>query len=420
MAAATQPFALIDDQDATVKYTGSWVVGGTTHEHDATVSSSTVVGNHFSVPFTGTAIAVYGTFDASSAGVQTSYAIDGGTPVTVTSASTPNDSYQQLFWQSDTVSNAAHNLVVTLVAVNSGDGDGEGTIWFDYFNVTTADDAASNASNTVSNTSGTTSASRTGTKTASTTGTSSSTPSSTTATVVAGKSSHSSVIAGVIVGVVVILLIAGAVFRRRRRAARQYFAAPIPSSPSNGPPSTEPFLPNQPPMTPMGGLPGSAPITASYGAPAGAPYNPGGFDHRQTYAVPSPGPFGQSNAYAPVSAPGFPNSAPYDPYASVGSALLQADNPAPQSSYAPSVSSVPSSSRASRGPLTVVGGSSTTPDPSDSVAELKRRQQQVVNHYEQGISGSAPVMQHTDSGMRAVDPGAGPAPTELPPVYTAT
>ncbi|KAF7328695.1 Amidohydro-rel domain-containing protein [Mycena sanguinolenta] len=403
MAAAAQPFTIIDDQDASVKYTGTWAWWEII----------------FSVPFTGTAIAVYGTFDSSSAGVQTSYAIDGGTPVTVTSTSSPNDSYQQLFWQSDAVSSGAHNLVVTMVAVNSGDGDGEGTIWFDYFNVTTADDAASNASNTVSNTSSGTKSASPETKTASTTGTSSSTPSST-GTVTAGKSSHTSAIAGAIAGIVVILIIAGTVFRRRRRAARQYIAAPLPSSSSNGPPPTEPFLPNQPTMTPMSGLPGSAPVAASYGAPAGAPYNPGGFDPRQTYALSAPGPFEQGNAYVPVPAPGFPSAVPYDPYAPVGSAMLQADNPAPQSSYAPSVSSIPSSSRASRGPLTVVGGSSTTPDPSDSVAELKRRQQQVVNQYEQGISGSAPVIQHTDSGMRALDSGAGPAPTELPPVYTAT
>jgi hypothetical protein len=98
------------------------------------------------------------------------------------------------------------------------------------------------------------------------------------------------------------------------------------------------------------------------------------------------------------------------------------NNAAPQSSYAPSASSTPSALQyQNRGPLSVVGGSSTAADPSeygDSVADLKRRQQQVVNQYEQGISGSAPIVQHTDSGVRALDTGAGPAPTELPPVYT--
>jgi hypothetical protein len=47
-------FTVIDDQDPSITYTGTWVVGGTSHEHAGTVSSSVKVGNHFSVPFTGT------------------------------------------------------------------------------------------------------------------------------------------------------------------------------------------------------------------------------------------------------------------------------------------------------------------------------------------------------------------------------
>ncbi|KAJ7234757.1 hypothetical protein B0H12DRAFT_1327620 [Mycena haematopus] len=415
--AAAAAFTIIDDQDPTVKYTGTWSVGGTTHEHDDTVTSSVVAGNNFLVPFTGTSIAVYGTFDASSAGVRTSYAIDGGTPVTVTSPSSPNDSYQQLFWQSDAVSSGAHNLVVTMVSVNSGDGDGEGTIWFDYFNVTSAV-STSNTSNPASNPTSSASQSASHTTGSSSTGSSSSAPSSTsTGTAVAGGSSkHTSVIAGVIVAVIVVILVAGAVFRQRRRRAAQYFAAPVLSPPPNGRPPSQ-FLPSQPPMTPMSGLPGSASMAPSYGAPSGASYSTGGdgFGPHQTYAMPAPGPFGQHNTYAPVPAQGFPSPAPYDPYISVGSAMLQADNTRPQSSHAPSVSSIPSSSN--RGPLSVVGGS---PDGSDSIAELKRRQQQVVNEYEQGISGSAPVIQHTDSGVRSLEPGAGQVPAELPPVYTAT
>ncbi|KAF8176343.1 hypothetical protein K438DRAFT_1979137 [Mycena galopus ATCC 62051] len=415
MAQADPAFDIIDDQDPSVKYTGTWVVGGTVHEHDDTVSSSVQVGNNFLVPFTGTAIAVYGTYDAGSAGVQTSYAIDGGTPTTVTSTSSPNDSYQQLFWQSGPVSSGAHSLVVTMVAVNTNQGAGEGTIWFDYFNVTT--DATTDISNTASpstsaSQSKSSSASHTEGSSTATSPTSSSTSAGTTA---ARASSHTSIIAGVIIAVVVVILVAGAVFRRRRRAARQYFGT-VPLSPpsmSNGPPPTQPFLPGTP-MTPMSGLPGSAPMATSYDAPAGAPYTPGGgaVDPRQSYAMPSRGSFGQANTYAPVPPQGFPTSAPYDPYASAGASMTS-----PQSSYAPSVSSIPSSSSPNRGPLSVVGGFSTVD--SDSVAELKRRQQQVVNQYEQGIGGSAPVIQHTDSGVRSLEPIAGPA-TELPPVYSAT
>jgi hypothetical protein len=53
MADAGQ-FSIIDDKDATVVYTGTWVTGGTTHEHAGTVSSSVKVGDSFLVPFTGT------------------------------------------------------------------------------------------------------------------------------------------------------------------------------------------------------------------------------------------------------------------------------------------------------------------------------------------------------------------------------
>ncbi|KAJ6505253.1 hypothetical protein C8R45DRAFT_972159 [Mycena sanguinolenta] len=131
-------FSLIDDQDPKITYTGTWNLGGTPNEHNSTVSSSIKVGNHFSVPFTGTAIAVYGTFDSSSAGVQTSYEIDGGPTTIVTSPSSGKDSFQQLFWQSDSVGTGPHALVVSMVAVNTeaGLGVGEGTVWFDYFNVT--------------------------------------------------------------------------------------------------------------------------------------------------------------------------------------------------------------------------------------------------------------------------------------------
>ena len=44
----------IDDQDFTkVTYKGSWVRGGIAAEYDSTVSSSTVVGDSFTVSFQG-------------------------------------------------------------------------------------------------------------------------------------------------------------------------------------------------------------------------------------------------------------------------------------------------------------------------------------------------------------------------------
>lgn len=45
---------IIDDQDLSrVKYNGTWLRGGDSHEYDSTVSSSTHVNDSFTVSFTG-------------------------------------------------------------------------------------------------------------------------------------------------------------------------------------------------------------------------------------------------------------------------------------------------------------------------------------------------------------------------------
>ncbi len=49
----------------------------------------------------GTQIAVYGTYDYSSSGVITSYAVDGGNATRVTHSSGSGDTYNEMFWESD-------------------------------------------------------------------------------------------------------------------------------------------------------------------------------------------------------------------------------------------------------------------------------------------------------------------------------
>ncbi|KAJ7768049.1 hypothetical protein B0H14DRAFT_3895021 [Mycena olivaceomarginata] len=324
-------FTLIDDRDPSVTYTGTWVPGGTTHEKDGTVSSSVKAGDHFSLPFTGTAIAVYGTFDASSAGVKTSYAIDGGSPITVTSSSS-GDSFQQLFWQSPAMPGGSHQLVVTMVSVNKA-ADGEGTVWFDYFNVTT--DAVSPSS--------------------------SSTPPSATAS-----SPQDSVVIFLLLGAACLLFL-------RLRRKRKHAATSGGTSSSS---MITPWTP-APAMSSTGGPPGSVPLPI--------PYNPAPRKGQQPHPM---------YAVGPVPAPGTP-------YASGGaSASSSLTHP---THTRPALSTAGSSSSSSAG------------NSSGSVAELKRQQQQVVNAYEQGINGGAPV-QHVDSGVRQLAPTAA---VELPPVYTA-
>lgn len=114
-------------------YNGTWVEGGTPHEYNNTVSSSTNVGDSFTVTFQGASIAVYGTMDATSGGVITSYSIDGASSSNVTTQAGLGDTYHQQFWSSEQFPVAVHRLRVTMVKVNNVTQSGEGTIWFDYF-----------------------------------------------------------------------------------------------------------------------------------------------------------------------------------------------------------------------------------------------------------------------------------------------
>lgn len=104
------------------------------------------------------------TFDYSSDWVRTSYSIDGGNATTVTSHSGTGDTYKQLFWKSDDLVQgdqcapiflASHQLTneralystlkVTMEHVNTGYEDGEGTIWFDFFEIYGGDNSTSSA-----------------------------------------------------------------------------------------------------------------------------------------------------------------------------------------------------------------------------------------------------------------------------------
>ncbi|KAF7332917.1 Amidohydro-rel domain-containing protein [Mycena venus] len=371
-------FSIVDDRDPSIVYTGTWVVGGTSHENGNTVSSSVKVGDHFSVPFTGTAIAVYGTFDSSSSGVQTSYSIDGGSATTVTSPSSGKDSYKQLFWQSDAISSGPHNLIVTMVAVNNV-GDGEGTIWFDYFNIT----APTTSTPSSGLTSGPSAELASGSSTPSSTSASSfPTISSTTVT---HESLHAALIGGIVGGIALLIAFAIAVallLRWKRRVDGL-----LGMSASNNPSSTQPFLSKPTPMTAM-----------SSSAPSPAIYNlgSGGFDPRSSFARPSK--------------------------MALNSALQAAHDSSASSSYAISASGSSTTSTSkyqNRAPPAGIGGSSmgTPSEYSDSIADLKRRQQQqVVNSYHEGVDSSAhhvPV-QHVDSELAST----AASPSELPPVYT--
>ncbi|KAF7313937.1 hypothetical protein HMN09_00552000 [Mycena chlorophos] len=324
-------YTILDDQDPSVVYTGSWKVGGTSHEYEDTVTSSTTVGDFYVLTFNGTSVSVYGTLDSTSGGVETNYQIDGGTATTVTTTATKADAYQQLFFASQPLALGVHELKVTMAKVNVAAGADEGTIWFDYFNVTQNDAAAGGTSAATSGSSAASSASsassaslssasnsltgvttsqptansitQTPTTSFTTTSSSSSSSSTTAADVLtAKKSSNAGVVGGIIGAIVVVLLVAGAYFfYRRRRRQREDEDIYFPSHGSGMNPTTpQPFLQlNSRPNTPMSS------VTA---------FN--NFDPRQTYATPM-GPMApmpqQMGAMPPMAYPMAPMGHPMAP-----------------------------------------------------------------------------------------------------------
>jgi len=142
---------IIDDQDASVTYSGSWLRYGGKFEHDSTTSLAISPGLQASLRFTGkplhfsawekisaiitqhmsgTSVAVFGTLSATT-GVNapiTSYQIDGKAMGTFAPGIPSTDTYRQQFFRADDLSPGPHTLVVSSVSDRS-------YIYLDYFEV---------------------------------------------------------------------------------------------------------------------------------------------------------------------------------------------------------------------------------------------------------------------------------------------
>jgi hypothetical protein len=120
--------------DGSVTYTGTFldwanVLALSGHWHYTDTGGDTIT-----VPFTGTQIDVYGneSFNLGNA----SYAVDGGSPVTVSQYVAGGDAvWQQLLWSSGSLTNGAHTLVVTCLGTHES-GSTDNNIGVDYFLVT--------------------------------------------------------------------------------------------------------------------------------------------------------------------------------------------------------------------------------------------------------------------------------------------
>ncbi|KAF4609501.1 hypothetical protein D9613_012283 [Agrocybe pediades] len=431
---------IIDDQDAShVTYTGNWVKGGTSHEHDGTVMSSTTAGDSFTVSFTGTGITVFATTDSTSGGVVTSYSIDGGTPVEATATAGSGDTYNQQLWKSPTLPSQDHKLVVKMVKVNSGAGAGEGTVWFDSFAVTNDASQSSSSSpdsNAVKTDSQSLSQSTSATPTPSLTSSSSHGQASqtsigeTTTSGTSKKSNTGPIVGGVVGGVLLLLLLLLLLLflrRRQRKRALENWIHQKPEidrnttfmsgnantllapsgytkiEPVGAPPSNTPSMHRQPfvggPMPPQGRPSVSSNAPSTYTAQSHSQ-----FTAPSQYGTPQPSQYGgaPSQHTAPSQAGGqsimyYHNPQPTDPGYSN-----------PPSAYAhPAMSMAGSGSTASL--LPAQSSSDRKPDSKDpSGGGLT-------------LTWVPEPIQHVDSGLRVMNAAPIPAarPEELPPVYSA-
>ncbi|KIJ95432.1 hypothetical protein K443DRAFT_683048 [Laccaria amethystina LaAM-08-1] len=353
----------IDDKDYTkVTYKGSWAPGGVAAEYNSTVSSSTAVGDSFTVSFQGDSIAVYVTIDSTSGGVTANYTIDGGAVSQAVSPAGSGDTYRQQFWKSDTLQAGLHLLNVTMAKVNEEPQAGEGTVWFDYFVVTNA------TTSNVSSASFTTSTS---------TSSASSTTNSSLTTPMGKKSNLGPILGGVIGGVVLFLILLLCLWRYRRCENNSGKVAQL-----------KPDIDPDP----------SSPTSANHISP---------FDTNSANIDPFPLGY---RAIGSIDNSSRLSSSSWAPGSQQKSSLHHATNSMSTSSHG-NFSVDPSGFAES------LAGSSSFGRPTSAGASSKSRH--LLRPPSEGtVSTFLPPVQHVDSGMRSIDMEMLTNPPELPPVYS--
>ncbi|KAF7329632.1 putative glycoside hydrolase family 38 protein [Mycena kentingensis (nom. inval.)] len=186
---------MVDDRDARVVYSGSWVSTDGTDDMLRTSQRSSSAGAGFVLEFEGRAISYYGHLPAGNT-TDIAIEIDGGPATRYAPRPGPaNDVPNTLIFNSGDLSAGTHKLRAT--------AQGDSPISVDFFLVEPVGDGAASSSAARPNASSSAASSITATKPA---------------------TSHTGAIAGAVMGVVVLLLLVGIAFlvrrmRRRRRAA---------------------------------------------------------------------------------------------------------------------------------------------------------------------------------------------------------
>ncbi|KAG6836976.1 hypothetical protein H0H93_016929 [Arthromyces matolae] len=136
----------IDDTNSNIAYNGGWFIADSTQDYDDTVHGTQDEGAIATLSFSGTGVAVFGRIpqlSPNSNARTSSYAIDGGTPVSMTPVPSDDASYQQLFFQTNTLQDGNHTIVVTV-------GSGNLTFYLDYFKINGTSTSTPNSSSLAS------------------------------------------------------------------------------------------------------------------------------------------------------------------------------------------------------------------------------------------------------------------------------
>ncbi|KAJ7508785.1 hypothetical protein B0H11DRAFT_2431861 [Mycena galericulata] len=132
--------AIVDDRDPSIIYEAHlWALAGTLEEFNSTTTHSTTQGSTASFTFVGTSITVYATVEAAAAKKQPQtslyFAIDNNGALTGTYTPPNNmsaDIHHTALWESPTLSNGPHKLVITQTVPQVTSQVG-GVIFLDYF-----------------------------------------------------------------------------------------------------------------------------------------------------------------------------------------------------------------------------------------------------------------------------------------------
>ncbi|KAJ7635050.1 hypothetical protein FB45DRAFT_744550, partial [Roridomyces roridus] len=123
---STANVAILDNADPLVHYAGSWTTAGGSEEFQATTAVSVTQGSTASLSFTGSSIGVYGTLGPVSGPSNTTmgFVVDNNKAFSGSFTAPANLGaaiHHNIFWQSPTLTDSEHTLVITMTDTGAFD-----------------------------------------------------------------------------------------------------------------------------------------------------------------------------------------------------------------------------------------------------------------------------------------------------------